>query len=138
MKKNPKLEARRKKINKDIDIFVNKSFDMADRIHALLKMKGMEQKDLANLLGKNESEISKWLTGTHNFTMRTLSTIEQVLGSEVCIAAGKEKATGESKIIYVVAAPTSIAAKQKLSKVNMKGKVSIYERTHNIKSNAMA
>lgn len=48
MKKNPKLEARRKKINKDIDIFVNKSFDMADRIHALLKMKGMKQKDLNN------------------------------------------------------------------------------------------
>ena len=47
MKKNPKLEARRKKINKDIDIFVNKSFDMADRIHALLKTKGMDQSKIS-------------------------------------------------------------------------------------------
>ena len=38
-------------------------------------------------LGKNESEISKWMRGTHNFTIDTLVSIENVLGEpiiEVC------------------------------------------------------
>ena len=40
----------------------------------------MEQKNLAKLLGEKESEINKWMTGTHNFTIKTLSKIESVLG----------------------------------------------------------
>ncbi|MCZ8286906.1 MAG: helix-turn-helix transcriptional regulator, partial [Bacteroidia bacterium] len=34
-------------------------------------------------LGKSEAEISKWLSGTHNFTIRTLSKIEAELGESV-------------------------------------------------------
>jgi ribosome-binding protein aMBF1 (putative translation factor) len=91
MKKNPRLEARRKKISKDIDIFVEKSFDIADRIHDILKNKGIDQKEFAKRLGKSESEISKWMTGTHNFTFLTISLIESVLEEDICIIAGKEK-----------------------------------------------
>ncbi len=32
------------------------------------------------MLGKKESEISKWMRGTHNFTIETISSIENVLG----------------------------------------------------------
>ena len=32
------------------------------------------------MLGKKESEISKWMRGTHNFTIDTISSIESVLG----------------------------------------------------------
>jgi transcriptional regulator with XRE-family HTH domain len=38
---------------------------------------------LAHRLGKKESEISKWLTGRHNFTTKTLAHIALVLGEEV-------------------------------------------------------
>ena len=138
MKKNPRLEARRKKISKDIDIFVTKSFDMADRIHDLLKEKGIGQRDLANLLGKNESEISKWLNGAHNFTLRTLSTIENVLGSDVCIVAGKEKTKVETKFIYVTANPSRIASKRRTSQVKIKGQFDLRENTLFKKSDALA
>lgn len=39
------------------------------------------------MLGKKEAEISKWMRGTHNFTIETLSSIENALGGpilEVC------------------------------------------------------
>ncbi len=83
MLKNKRLEERRKKIPKDIDLFVKHSFDLVDKIHSLLEQKGMEQKDLARLLGKNESEISKWMTGTHNFTLKTISKIEAAIGESI-------------------------------------------------------
>lgn len=43
----------------------------------------MTQKDLANLLGKKESEISKWMTGTHNFTLRSIAKIEKALNVSI-------------------------------------------------------
>lgn len=81
--KNKRLEARRKKIPKEVDLFVKHSFDFVDRIHQILKYKGLEQKDLAKALGKSESEISKWMTGTHNFTFKTAAKIEAVLGESI-------------------------------------------------------
>jgi len=82
-KKNSRLEERRKKIPKDIDLFVRDSFDIVDRIHQILVSQGKEQKDLARALRKKESEISKWMTGTHNFTIKTLAKISTVLGEPV-------------------------------------------------------
>ncbi len=35
------------------------------------------------MLDKNESEISKWMRGTHNFTIETISQIENVLGVHI-------------------------------------------------------
>ncbi|MBD5184781.1 MAG: helix-turn-helix transcriptional regulator [Bacteroidales bacterium] len=52
-------------------------------IHAILEERGLKQKDLANMLGKKESEISKWMRGTHNFTIDTISSIENVLGQAI-------------------------------------------------------
>ena len=59
------------------------SFKIVDRIHDILESKGLKQKDLANLLNKNESEISKWMRGTHNFTIDTLCSIENALQSSI-------------------------------------------------------
>ena len=59
------------------------SFAIADRIDYLLKKHKMTQRVLAQRLGKKESEISKWLTGRHNFTTKTLAHIALVLGEDV-------------------------------------------------------
>ena len=41
----------------------------------------------SRLLNKRDSEISKWLTGRHNFTTQTIARIETTLGSKlICIA----------------------------------------------------
>ena len=51
-------------------------FGIAERLSVVLKAKNLTQKDFAQKLHKRESEISKWLTGRHNFTMQTIAKIE--------------------------------------------------------------
>ena len=43
----------------------------------------MTQRELAEALGKNEAEVSRWMRGTHNFTIRTLAKISNVLGTQI-------------------------------------------------------
>ena len=80
MKRSSIIEARRAKVSPEVRRSVSLSFLIVDRIHAILEERGLKQKDLANMLGKKESEISKWMRGTHNFTIDTISSIENVLG----------------------------------------------------------
>lgn len=80
MKRSNIIEARRAKVSPEVRRRVDLSFLIVDRIHSILEDKGLKQKDLANMLGKKESEISKWMRGTHNFTIETISSIENVLG----------------------------------------------------------
>lgn len=87
MKRSNILEARRAKVSPEVRREVGLSFMIVDRIHQILKEKGLKQKDLANMLGKKESEISKWMRGTHNFTIDTISTIESVLDSPILYIA---------------------------------------------------
>lgn len=83
MKKSSIIEARRAGVPSEIRRRVDLSFLIVDRIHDILRERGLRQKDLAVMLGKNESEISKWMRGTHNFTIDTVSMIEDALGSPI-------------------------------------------------------
>ena len=52
---------------------------LAASIDDALKAKGWCKADLAKALNKRPSEITKWLSGTHNFNVSTLFDIENVL-----------------------------------------------------------
>lgn len=68
---------------------------LAARIADALVEKGWNQKQLAEKMGKGQSEISKWLSGTHNFTTDTLSDLSVVLGVKLlCV---KEEPAIETK-----------------------------------------
>ncbi len=83
MKRSSIIESRRKRVSAEIRRRVDLSFLIVDRIHSILNERGLKQKDLASMLGKKESEISKWMRGTHNFTIDTISSIENVLGEPI-------------------------------------------------------
>ena len=72
-----------KRIPLEVQQRVNFNMEVAHEIHQTLKDQCLTHVDLAKRLGKYESEISKWLTGTHNFTMKTIQKIELVLGSKI-------------------------------------------------------
>lgn len=65
--------------------FIDKSLQVGDEIVRLLEEKGMTQRQLAKALGKKESQVSKWLTGFHNFTLKTITEIEDVLGEDILL-----------------------------------------------------
>ena len=52
---------------------------LAVLIDEALKTKNWNKKQLAEAMHKNPSEVTKWLSGTHNFTLETLYLIESYL-----------------------------------------------------------
>lgn len=52
---------------------------IADSIEAILKQRNLTHSDFARLVSKRESEISRWMSGHHNFTISTLVKIESAL-----------------------------------------------------------
>lgn len=83
MTTNPLFRECLAQVSDDTRAEFNLSFEIADRIDAMLKKRGITQKELAAKMGKRESEISKWLTGRHNFTTKTLAGISVALGEPV-------------------------------------------------------
>lgn len=69
--------------NPEIAKHVEKNIAIANKIHAILEECGLEVVDLASMLNMKPSEISKWLTGTHTFTIKTITKIESVLGEDI-------------------------------------------------------
>ena len=65
---------------KDIEIFTDLYADIIVRINQILLEKDFSKKDLAEKLEKRPSEISKWLSGEHNFTLRSLAKLSAELG----------------------------------------------------------
>lgn len=82
---------------------IDLSFAVADRIDALLKSKGMTQKELARLTHTSEAAVCKWLSGTHNFTFSTIGKISAALGEPII------KVSNSSYDETIEAAPTMVA-----------------------------
>lgn len=79
---------------------------LAAKIDDGRKAKGWSQTEFAEQMGKQPSEISKWLSGTHNFTSDTLWDIEEKLGMELISIKDRElKITKVVEYRIVVSSP---------------------------------
>lgn len=67
----------------DIQSEADLSFAISDRIEELMKAKGFSKKQFADALGRRPSEITKWLSGQHNFTISTLSMLGSFFGQPI-------------------------------------------------------
>ena len=59
--------------NPEIDNMVRHNLSIATKISQVLKEKGIGKSEFAKKMGKSPSEVSKWLSGTHNFTINTIN-----------------------------------------------------------------
>lgn len=66
-------------MNKQVDMCVS----IANRVYEILEERGMSQKDFAKLLGKTETEVSRWLSGTHNITLATIAKMAVALSDDI-------------------------------------------------------
>lgn len=87
------------KLNPEYRIFVKKTLDIIEQIYNLLDQKGWSQKQLALSLNKSESEISKWLSGTHNLTMQTIAKMEAAIAGDIITTPMKASVVKVSKPI---------------------------------------
>ena len=73
----------RSTISPEMKMQMEMSVGIANRIYEILEDKGMSQKELAQRLGKTETEVSRWLSGTHNLTLSTICKISAALGEDI-------------------------------------------------------
>ena len=83
MKRNKIMDDIRSSISPVTKFQMELSVAIANRIYKILEAKGMSQKDFARIIGKTETEVSRWLSGTHNMTMSTICKISVSLGEDV-------------------------------------------------------
>ncbi len=86
------------KTPEDVRIFVKLHADIVVRVNQLLNEKGYTQKKLAEKLDKRPSEISKWLSGEHNFTLRSIAKLEAELGESLIYVPKIQSFTATSGI----------------------------------------
>ena len=87
-----------KNIPQDIQDEVKSSLYIANEIHLILEEKNLRPCDLAKMLNKSESEVSKWLTGLHNFTLKTIAKIEKALNKQILVPYSLKITGYEEKI----------------------------------------
>lgn len=81
--------------SKEEAAFIKKSLQIATHINDVLESRNMLQKEFALKMGKSEAEISKWLSGFHNFTIKTIANIEVALGESIIITPNQISAMTE-------------------------------------------
>lgn len=59
------------------------SFQISNRLDLLMQEKGLSKKQLADAIGKRPSEITRWLSGEHNFTISTLAMLSSFFGQPI-------------------------------------------------------
>lgn len=59
------------------------TFAISDRIAGLMQERGLTRKQFADALGKRPSEVTKWLSGQHNFTIATIAMLSTFFGKSI-------------------------------------------------------
>ncbi|MDE6684020.1 MAG: helix-turn-helix transcriptional regulator [Duncaniella sp.] len=59
------------------------AFAISNRLDTLMKERGLNRKQLAEAIGKRPNEITRWLSGEHNFTISTLSMLSTFFGQPI-------------------------------------------------------
>ena len=80
---DPILDEAYSKIPEDSRRMSSYSFAIVARIDEILVRKGWNKTDFATAMGKTNAEISKWMSGQHNFTIATIAKIEVALGEDI-------------------------------------------------------
>ena len=83
MKTNKLIDEIRKSTPADTNKQVDLCVAIANRVFELLQERNMKQRDFAKALGKTETEVSRWLSGTHNLTLATIAKMATVLGDDI-------------------------------------------------------
>lgn len=65
--------------NPEIDRFTERNLAITEKVNAILKDRNIKKKEFADMLGKKPSEVTKWLTGLHNLTLKSITRMEEVL-----------------------------------------------------------
>lgn len=75
-------------VSPEIMLEIQLSAAIIARIDAILKKKGMTQRELARKLGRSEAVVSRWTTGFPNLTLKSIAEISTALGEPLIQVTG--------------------------------------------------
>jgi transcriptional regulator with XRE-family HTH domain len=87
---SPIIQEIRDRITPQLKQQIRRRMNLAAKIDDVLQARGLTNAEFAFMMGKKPSEISRWLSGTHNFTTETLWEIERVLCIQLLVSSPME------------------------------------------------
>lgn len=72
-----------REIDPELTNYTSINVDVTSQIMQYLTDLGWSQKDFAKKLGKSEAEVSKWLSGVHNLTLKSIAKMQTSLKREI-------------------------------------------------------
>ncbi|MBP5558078.1 MAG: helix-turn-helix transcriptional regulator [Bacteroidales bacterium] len=96
MRTNKLMDEIRQTMTPEMKRQMELSVQIANRIYEIMEEKGLSQKNLASLLGKTETEVSRWLSGTHNMTVATIAKITTALDTNIIRVTRSRRRNGSA------------------------------------------
>lgn len=78
-------------IPQEVHAEVDMEVALSDRIYNLMTKRGLTKAEFARAIGKRPCEITKWLSGQHNFTIKTISMLSVFFGEPLVSVVKKER-----------------------------------------------
>lgn len=63
----------------EIEKYIEKNLAITEKVRLAMESKGWKSQDLAKAMKKKPSEVSKWLSGMHNLTLKSINKMEIAL-----------------------------------------------------------
>jgi transcriptional regulator with XRE-family HTH domain len=82
---NKMLHEIRKRTKPEQKRFIKKNMAIVNAIYEALERKNMKASDLARKMDKSPAEISKWLSGSHNLTLQSITRLETILDEDLIL-----------------------------------------------------
>jgi transcriptional regulator with XRE-family HTH domain len=87
---SPILRRIEERIPKELSEQIDRRMGLAVKIAETLRARSLTNQEFAFMMGKKPSEVSRWLSGTHNFTTETLWQMERVLNIQILTSSPAE------------------------------------------------
>ena len=95
---SPILKRVQERIPAEISEQNDRRMRLAVKIADTLRSRGITNQEFAFMMGKKPSEVTRWLSGTHNFTTETLWQMERVLKIQLLVSSlPEESGVGEEE-----------------------------------------
>ena len=88
---SPVIKRIAERIPKELSEQNDRRMGLAVKIAEALRSRGLTNQEFAFMMGKKPSEVTRWLSGTHNFTTETLWQMERVLRIQLLTSSPPEE-----------------------------------------------
>lgn len=89
--RSPIIQRLKSEITPEISEQNDRRMGLAIKIAEALRSRGLTNQEFASMMGKKPSEVTRWLSGTHNFTTETLWQMERVLKIQLLTSSPAEE-----------------------------------------------